>query len=263
MEKISPFLVEKPWGGDYLSEFFKSAKPKIGEAWLLSTLDGGESQVSGHDLSTELGHKLPFLIKIIDAAENLSVQVHPDDKWAAELESKPGHPPEKGKTECWLILAAKPGAGVYLGLKDSVDEAMFKGVLERGDTTEKFLKFFPVAVGDFIIVPAGTVHAIGGGVTLLEVQQASGITYRLCDWGRKGREMHIEKGLKVIHYQPRFEIRHGVLAAGKSDLLMKHADYQCYLNEAPGQGWFVDLKTYSVFQGEAANAPAKPYIFVK
>jgi mannose-6-phosphate isomerase len=255
--QITPFLVEKPWGGDYLSEFFHSKQTKLGEAWLLSTLAGGESQVGGQDLSAALGTKLPFLIKIIDAAEALSVQVHPDDKWAAELENS------KGKTECWLILSAKPGAGVYLGLKDSVDSYTFSEALRGGRAVDKFLKFHRVVAGDFIFVPAGTVHAIGEGVTLLEVQQASGITYRLWDWDRPAREMHVEKGLKVMNYHPAYDLRHGLFASGKKGLLLKHADFECHLNEAPGTGWFVDLKTYSVFKGDASAAPAEPYIFVK
>ncbi len=254
MEKISPLLVQKPWAGDFLGRFYKSKYTDIGEAWLLSTIREGESELSGRKLSEVLGGPLKFVVKIIDAKEPLSVQVHPNDEWAAKLENS------KGKTECWLILDSKPGAGVYLGLKDGVKPADFEARLKKNESVETDMNFFETKRGDFIVVPAGTIHAIGGGVTLLEVQQASGITYRLWDWGRPGRELHHEKGLKVSNYERRFEIRRSLLG-NSPQALLKHADFECYYNETHGDGWFIDLKTFDVSRGH--TAPANDYIFVR
>ena len=250
---LTPLLVKKPWAGEFLGSFYKSSHPDIGEAWLLSTIREGESFLNGRKLSEVLGHPLPFVVKIIDAKEHLSVQVHPNDEWAAKLENS------KGKTECWLILETKSGSGVYLGLKDGVDPKEYEAALLKNEPVEKFLRFFETKRGDFIVVPAGTVHAIGGGVTLLEVQQASGITYRLWDWGRPGRELHHERGLKVSNYVNRYEYRKGVIG-GNPQPLLKHADFECYYNEAHGSGWFIDLKTFEVSRGE--NPPAHDFIFV-
>ncbi len=197
-----PYFVEKPWGGYFLSELFKLAeRKKLGEAWIISTLDEGESQFGNSTLSQYLGEKLPFLIKIIDAAENLSVQVHPNDIWAKKLENS------TGKTECWYILKVQSGAGIYLGLKPYVTLEMFFSRIKKQESVEEFMNFIPVEDGDFIEVPAGTIHAIGSGVTLLEIQQASGITYRLWDWGRAGRELHLEKGELVSFHNPEVEVR--------------------------------------------------------
>lgn len=250
---IAPRLVEKPWGGNWLAQAYKSDKMKIGEAWLLSTLAEGESTLNGQPLSQALGGPLPFVVKIIDAQENLSVQVHPNDEWARQLENS------KGKTECWLILDAKPGAGVYLGLTIEASPRKFEASLKLGSAVETHLQFFPVERGDFIKVPAGTVHAIGGGVTLLEVQQASGITYRLWDWGRAGRELHLDKGLRVASYEKRFEVRKNVL--DEPGLLFKHDDFECELNQSHGDGWFIDLETYAVYRGSKAHS--RNYLFVR
>lgn len=249
MEKLYPYFVEKPWAGQFISDFYQSPMKNIGEAWLISTLDGAESQINQQDLSQYLGKKLNFLVKILDAAEPLSVQVHPNDKWAAELENS------KGKTECWLILNSTPGSGVYLGLKDGVSADEFKAAIIKNESVEKFLNFYPVTQGDFISVPAGTIHAIGGGVTLLEVQQASGITYRLWDWGRPGRELHIDKGIKVSDFKAPFEMRKAT-----DGVLLKHSDFACYKNEFHGKGWFIDLKTFEVYFSDKPQR--ENYIFV-
>jgi mannose-6-phosphate isomerase len=146
--KIEPLLVEKPWGGSWLGKHYGSSA-KVGEAWLLSTLKDGESRVDGRPLSEELGGPLPFVVKIIDAADPLSVQVHPNDEWAKRLENS------RGKTECWLILDATPGAGVYLGLRDGVTPEQFAAAVEGGSQPpNQLVQFYPVERGDFIIVPA-------------------------------------------------------------------------------------------------------------
>ncbi|MEK7358477.1 MAG: type I phosphomannose isomerase catalytic subunit [Bdellovibrionota bacterium] len=240
MESLPPLLVQKPWAGKFLAKFYGLQSSDIGEAWLLSTIREGSD-------------KLNFVVKIIDAAEPLSVQVHPNDEWAAKLENS------KGKTECWLILDSKPGAGVYLGLREGVDPSEYEAELKLNHSVEKFLNFIETKRGDFFVVPAGTVHAIGGGVTLLEVQQASGITYRLWDWGRLGRELHLDKGLKVLDHKAAFEVRRGVLGSHPQTLL-KHADFTCCYNESYGRGWFIDLETLEVYH--AVKPRSKEYIFV-
>ena len=249
MEIISPFFVVKPWAGDYLSDLYQSQMKSIGEAWLISTLDQAETKIGMQDLSAYLGKKLSFLVKIIDAKESLSIQVHPNDQWAKKLENS------KGKTECWLIIHATAGAGVYLGLKEGVSDQDFKNAIFHHESVEHLMNFYTVSNGDFITVPAGTLHAIGAGVTLLEVQQASGITYRLWDWGRTGRELHIEKGLKVCDFRAPYQI-----TKAKSGLLFKHSDFSCYINESHGMGWFVNMKNFEVSLSDQPQS--ENYIFI-
>lgn len=252
MPRITPHLVEKPWAGSTLGPRFSSSHRNIGEAWLLSTLSEGQSKADGQPLATYLGRKLSFVVKIIDTSENLSIQVHPNDEWAKRLESS------KGKSECWLVLNASAGAGVYLGLRKGVTLERFEQALHAGDEPELLMNFYSVSPGDFITVPAGTIHAIGGGVTLLEVQQASGITYRLWDWGRKDRELHLEKGLRVSNETSDYEIRRSVLdTAGP---LMKHSDFECFINESHGEGWFIDLTTFDVTF--ASKPSSDQFVFV-
>jgi mannose-6-phosphate isomerase len=251
---IEPLLVEKPWGGTWLGRRYGSSKT-IGEAWLLSTLKEGQSQIDGRPLREVVGD-LKFVVKIIDTAQPLSVQVHPNDEWASKLEHS------RGKTECWLILDAKPGAGVYMGLAEGVSGEEFAAALAGGRSVETLVRFYPVQRGDFIVVPAGTIHAIGAGVTLLEVQQASGITYRLWDWDRPGRELHIDKGLQVASFASAFAIQKDVLSSAEPRLLLKHSDFQCFLNESHGEGWFIDLDTYDVYRASQARSSSH-FIFVK
>ena len=134
--------------------------------------------------------EFPLLVKLLFPNEKLSVQVHPDDAQAQALGET------RGKTECWYVLEAEPGAYVSLGLKKSVAVADVAASVADG-TMESLIEQVPVSVGDMLFVDAGTVHAIGPGVVLLETQQTSDVTYRLYDYGRP-RELHLEKGLAVI-----------------------------------------------------------------
>lgn len=254
MLKLTPHFVEKPWGGSFISDHYRLDRPLLGEAWILSTLSEGESTVDGSPLSVKLGSPLSFLVKIIDAQEPLSVQVHPNDEWAQKLENS------KGKTECWLILDTKPGAGIYLGVNPGVDEAQMRTAVAADDVT-KLMKFYPVKKGDFISVPAGTIHAIGPGVTLLEVQQASGITYRIWDWGRKGRELHLEKSMQVSNFKATHGILFNLFESSQARLLLKHQDFAAYFNQFEGEGWFIDLETFEAYSGQTPKK--KPFIFVK
>ena len=139
-------------------------------------------------------------MKFIETTDNLSVQVHPDDQYALMNENS------MGKEECWVILDAKPGAGIYLGLKSGVTKEVFEKALFEKKPMNELLNFYPVRKGDFFFVPAGTIHAIGTGITLIEFQQSSGITYRVWDWDRlddhgNSRDLHVKESLEVINFE--------------------------------------------------------------
>jgi mannose-6-phosphate isomerase len=143
------------------------------------------------------GGQFPLLMKFLDAQQNLSLQVHPDDRQAAVLD-----PPATGKTEAWVILDAEPGSLIYAGLKRGIDREAFRRELLRG-TAELCLHRFEPRVGDCVFLPAGTIHALGAGLMVAEVQQPSDVTYRLFDWNRvdsegRPRTLHIEAGLKCL-----------------------------------------------------------------
>jgi mannose-6-phosphate isomerase len=143
--------------------------------------------------------QFPLLVKFLDAQDTLSVQVHPNDQQARRFD-----PQENGKSEAWVILEAEPGSRLYVGLKEGVDRAQLAAHIAAG-TLPKCLHSFPVQPGDCVFVPAGTVHAIGAGILLAEIQQSSDLTFRLYDWGRLGsdgrpRELHIEEALECIDF---------------------------------------------------------------
>ena len=183
--KLKPYISEKIWGW---------------EKWVLSCHEDGKSTIEegiykGQELSTILGcgSNFPILNKIIKAEDNLSVQVHPNDDYATRVEHS------NGKTECWYILQAKEGATLISGIKKGLNKEKLRKIIKQ-DKLEDYLERINIKRGDFIYIPAGTVHAIESGIKLIEVQQNSNITYRLHDWGR-GREVHIEKSLDVIDYE--------------------------------------------------------------
>ncbi|MDO5331173.1 MAG: class I mannose-6-phosphate isomerase [Bacillota bacterium] len=140
-----------------------------------------------------------ILIKVIDAKDKLSVQVHPNDEYAKSVEGQ-----ANGKNEMWYILSANEGAFIYCGFKQKVDRELVKNAALDG-SIEKYLNKIFVKPGDLIKIPAGTVHAIGAGIKLLETQQNSNLTYRLYDYQRisadgKQRELHLDKALDVLYY---------------------------------------------------------------
>lgn len=177
MYKTQPFFSQKIWGH---------------EEWVVSAMPEGECTVNGKPLSSLTGADFPLLVKVIQADETLSVQVHPDDSYAA------AHSGVQGKTECWYILDAKQGAKLICGLNRKYSADELRRALHDGNIAG-CLRCISVKAGDFIYIPAGTVHAICGGLRLLEVQQPSDTTFRLYDWGR-GRETHIEESLAVIRH---------------------------------------------------------------
>lgn len=176
MIKLNPIESKKIWGY---------------ELWLASTHPNGLQE----DFKAACKGEHPLLVKIIQANDTLSIQVHPDDDWAVKLEGSGN----RGKTECWYVLDAADDAKLVYGIKKGYTNEVLAKAIQTNDL-EKYLEFVNVKKGDFIYIPAGTVHAIGSGVRLLEVQQSCDLTYRLYDWGR-GRDVHIEKGLSVIKYE--------------------------------------------------------------
>jgi mannose-6-phosphate isomerase len=201
--KLVPRLLEKPWGGRRIETVLRrklSVAGPVGESWEVFDRDGDSSEIADGPLAGKRladvrgGAPFPLLVKILDATETLSVQVHPDAETAARFGAQ-------AKTECWFVVHAEPGAKVWRGLADGVKKEDLAEGVAKGDV-ERLLHSFVVQPGDTVFVPAGTVHTIGAGVLLVEVQQNSDTTYRLHDWGR-GREIHVEKALASIHYGPR------------------------------------------------------------
>jgi mannose-6-phosphate isomerase len=211
MSQLYPFLVipifdERPWGvRDLRPVYTRVVNEPIGESWLTWEENrvangplagqslGDLAKLHGRDLVGRLARyedRFPLLIKFLFPGDKLSVQVHPDDEGA----KKYGQP--YGKTECWYVLRANPGAQVALGLKPGITLDEFRKSIEE-TRAEELLNWVDVYAGDMLYVAAGTVHTIGGGMVLVETQQTSDITYRLYDYGRP-RELHIEKGLEAV-----------------------------------------------------------------
>lgn len=201
--KLTPILFSKIWGGERLKPLkAPNFVTPLGEVFEISVLSEAPNLFEGRPLCEVIEtSRIPYLVKFIDTSDNLSVQVHPDDEFAKREEGS------TGKTECWIIVEADRGAGIFLGLKEGIEEKDLRAVLSSEGDLSKLLVFHEVKAGDFFYVPAGTIHAIGKGVTLLEVQQSSGVTYRFWDWNRMGddgrpRELHVEKAFKVLDYSP-------------------------------------------------------------
>ncbi len=176
------------WGGTRLAAMRGASAQDlpIGESWEFSTLPGHESRAAGRPLAEVLGAPLPFLAKLIDTALPLSVQVHPGDDDAGP-----------GKEEAWIVLAADPGACVWAGLAADREPAEFHRAVAAGTPLLDLLQAIPVVPGSVILVPARTVHAIGGGILLAEIQQPRDCTYRFHDHG-SGRPLQPEQALATV-----------------------------------------------------------------
>lgn len=206
------------WGGDRIIKAYGRSAPDgiYAESWEVSDRPEGMSVVRNgalagqtlaelmtQDATSIVGKRssdarFPLLVKLLDARETLSVQVHPDDAAAAQHGGEP-------KTEMWYVLAADEGACVYSGFKPNVTESVFRQALADGEVADLLCEV-PVQAGDTVFMPGGRVHAIGSGCMMLEVQQNSNTTYRLFDWGRVGmdgqpRDLHVEQGAQVIRWQ--------------------------------------------------------------
>lgn len=219
--KLKPIFKKKIWGGFYLYDLFnmpKNDKEPIGESWILSALEENETIVeNGHFaynsvseltevfLDDLLGEEafdkyetnFPLLVKLIDARDYLSVQVHPNDQIAYNK-----HKLKFGKSELWYVLQADNNAQIIAGFNRKVNKVELEQLIVQKKLSD-ILNYIPVKKGDIIYLPAGLIHALGPGVVLLEIQQSSDITYRLYDWGRVGedgnpRELHIQDGLDAI-----------------------------------------------------------------
>ncbi len=221
-----PVLLKAPlkdyiWGGKRLKEEygFETDLERVSEAWVLSCHKDGECVIEngelrgktlsealkiwGKDAIGERAAKFPYfplLIKLIDACDRLSLQVHPDDEYAMRVEG------EYGKTEMWYVVDCEPGAQLIYGLKEKIGREEFERRI-RDNTVEEVCNFVPVKKGDMFFIPSGTLHAIGKGILIAEVQQNSNTTYRVSDYGRLGadgkpRALHIEKALDVTKTEP-------------------------------------------------------------
>ncbi len=216
---FEPICKDYIWGGRNLETKLGREIPAgiVAESWEIAAHPNGQTKVTagplaGHTLGAlqaHLGERLlgsdddavgfPLLIKLLDANRWLSVQVHPDDAYAR------AHAGELGKTELWIILHAEPGAELIYGLKAGVDQERFAHATRTG-AIARTLHRVPVQAGDVVFVPAGTVHALGPGMIVAEIQQNSDTTYRLYDWDRTGadgkpRPLHIQRALEVIDWQ--------------------------------------------------------------
>ena len=232
--KFHPVYKDYIWGGRNLAKFGKQLPEGIvAESWELSCHVDGMSIVKngvfegrtlksmieeyGNEIMGDLAGKytdFPLLIKLIDANEKLSVQVHPDDEFARF------HEGDNGKNEMWYILDAKPGAQLIYGLKHGVSREDFEKAVKE-NRVEDCLNYINVKAGDFINIPAGLVHAICEGIVLAEIQQNSNVTYRVYDYNRKDakgnyRPLHIEKAMQVINFESRIKYPYEGLEYEKS-----------------------------------------------
>ncbi len=228
--KFKPILKERIWGGNLMQVRLQkkfNGLQSVGESWECSGVDGNFSVVEngflagnnlqeligvymgdlvGERIFSHYGIHFPLLIKFIDARENLSVQVHPDDKLAAERHGS------LGKTEMWYIIDAVPGAVIYTGFNRELDRKTFLEFLKNGKLKE-ILNREEALAGDVFDIPAGRVHATGAGILLAEIQQASDITYRIYDWDRvdaqgKSRDLHINLALDAINFKKPASFKH-------------------------------------------------------
>ena len=256
--KLIPECKDNIWGGMKLKEKYgkQTEKNPVAESWELSFHKDGPTRLeSGKTLQetvteTDLGENckgfpfFPMLVKLIDAKQDLSVQVHPSDAYALKNENS------FGKTGMWYIVEADEGAGIYLGFKETITQAQFEQAIENNTLTE-LLNFFEVKAGDCYFIPSGTIHAIATGCLICEIQQNSNLTYRVYDYGRRDkdgnlRELHVEKALKVTdlnkyEYTPlniktaqgdllglsRYFTTTSVLVNGESTVTADKASFKC------------------------------------
>ncbi len=222
---MKPIYKDYIWGGTRLKEIFEKDTPfeMTAESWEISTNDAGLSTVKNlNDITlkelfedrakreevfgtkTKNMDKFPLLIKFIDAKDNLSVQVHPDDEYASQFEQ------DTGKTEMWYVMDCDEEASIVCGMKETVKQEEIADIIQKGNIRDN-LKQVPIHKGDVIYIPSGTVHAILKGTLICEIQQNSNLTYRVYDWDRIGkdgkpRELHIQKAIDVIKQDAKHSI---------------------------------------------------------
>jgi mannose-6-phosphate isomerase len=221
--KFEPILKEKIWGGkSMVAHYFKKGNPSsfYGESWEISAVSENISvvangylsgnnleelievymgDITGDTIYDKFGTEFPLLIKLIEARDDLSIQVHPGDEMARERHNA------YGKTEMWYILESEPGSKIYTGFTKEVSKEEYLEAVSSGKL-EKILNSEDVTPGDLFFTPAGRIHAIGSGIILAEIQQTSDITYRIFDWNRKdsegnARELHTELAVDAINFK--------------------------------------------------------------
>ncbi len=245
--KFKPRLKERIWGGRKLQEVLGKRLPEgreIGESWEISAVQGDVSVVAegplagntlqelieiymgelvGDKVYEKYGEEFPLLIKFIDARRNLSVQVHPDDELALVRHDS------YGKTEMWYVVEADPGAVLYVGFNREVTPQEYMDAVADG-TLPQLLRRFEVKAGDSFFIPAGTIHAIGAGVVIAEIQQTSDITYRVYDWGHTGqdgkpRELHTELAVGALDFGPPRDLENTVAPRANRVETVEQCDY--------------------------------------
>ncbi len=229
--RVIPQLRERVWGGRRL----RGDGPPVGEAWVVHT----ENQIAagpgtggtlgelarawgeplvGHRVFHQHGASIPLLIKLIDAAEWLSIQVHPDDRTAQRLEG-PGH---AGKTEAWYVLAAEENTEIIAGTHEQATASEIAHAITTGTIMEQVVRLL-VSPGQTVFIPAGTIHALGPGILVYEVQQNSDLTYRVYDWGRPataGRELHLHQAIASVNPAARPQLPTPVRTDDKTEMLI-------------------------------------------
>lgn len=223
---LEPVYKDYIWGGTKLKEYFgkETTTDITAESWEISTNADGISKIRNKDITlkelfdnkvkrveifgtkTEDMEKFPLLIKFIDANSNLSVQVHPDDKYAKKYEA------DTGKTEMWYIIDCLPNSQIICGMKENVKQEDVEDII-RNNKIKENLNYVDIKKGDSIYIPSGTIHAILGGALICEIQQNSNLTYRVYDWERRGsdgkpRTLHIDKAIDVINVNANPKVEH-------------------------------------------------------
>ena len=274
--KLEAKLSQKLWGGGGLAEFL-NVQPQgdepLGEVWLVyadNRISNGDlagktlaevAETHGADLLGSLsveryGSQFPLLAKFIGADKPLSIQVHPDDDYAKEHESGTGY---LGKTEAWVILEAEPDATIIWGFEDDLTKEEVRQAIQE-ERLEPHLNVVSIEAGDVIYNPAGTLHAIGAGTLLFEIQQSSDLTYRLYDYGRKDasgqtRELHVNKALNVLDLSrgEQAKIKSEPLSDAKTQLLhTEHFAVERWqvTGEQPEKVSETSLEIFTATQGE-------------
>jgi len=231
--RLTPIFKEKVWGATRLEPFFRDSETKIGEVWF-----------EGVDY-------LPVLVKFLFTTEKLSVQVHPDDAYARQ------HHDSRGKTEMWYVLHAQPGARIAAGFREPISPRELRRASLSGEI-ENLLQWFDAAPGDTFFIPAGTVHAIGAGLTLCEIQQFSDVTYRLYDYGRP-RELHLDRAAEVSnlgHHPARWQSRGDVLVSSPYFTTSKLCISNSTKHIPPPDTW--ELLVVADGSGTLAGQPTTP-----
>ncbi len=295
---LEPIFKDYVWGGNKIKTLLNKNTPYevTAESWEVSTNRNGQSTIKNEKLKNKtlediykdinlrkeiFGTKaenleeFPLLIKFIDANSNLSVQVHPDDKYANENENG-----NKGKTEMWYIMECKQGAKIICGMKEGTKQEQIPFIL-KSNKIEEYLNFIPVEKGDCIYIPSGTIHAILGNTLICEIQQNSDLTYRVYDWGRVGkdgkpRQLHIEKATNVVNTENRPNIiktaswEEGIkniitskffkvdkITVKQSMIENSNSETFCTMNVINGNGRIeIQDKVYNIKLGESFIIPA-------